>query len=110
MPLPARVFFGLPSPRVVVRGVDIAGTVESVGRNVTRFKPGDAVFGVAPGAFAEYASTKEGCLAAKSPRLTFQRAAAVPVAGVTANMASGRWHHRSAISTQAMSGSSRSSF
>jgi NADPH:quinone reductase-like Zn-dependent oxidoreductase len=51
---------------------------------VTRFKPGDAVFGVAPGAFAEYASTKEDCLAAKSPRLTFQQAAALPVAGVTA--------------------------
>jgi len=84
MPLPARVFFGLPRPRVAVRGVDIAGTVEAVGRNVTRFKPGDAVFGVAPGAFAEYASTKEDCLAAKSPRLTFQEAAALPVAGVTA--------------------------
>ena len=80
----ARVFFGLPSPRVTVRGVDIAGTVASVGRNVTRFKPGDEVFGVAPGAFAEYASTKEDRLAAKSPRLTFQQAAALPVAGVTA--------------------------
>ena len=84
MPLAARVFFGLPSPRTAVRGVDVAGIVESVGRNVTRFKPGDAVFGVAPGAFAEYASTKEDCLAAKSPRLTFQQAAALPVAGVTA--------------------------
>jgi NADPH:quinone reductase-like Zn-dependent oxidoreductase len=84
MPLAARVFFGLPSPRVAVRGVDIAGTVESVGKNVTRFKPGDAVFGVAPGAFAEYASTKEDRLAAKSPRLTFQEAAALPVAAVTA--------------------------
>lgn len=84
MPLVARVFFGLPGPKVAVRGVDIAGTVESVGRNVTRFKPGDAVFGVAPGAFAEYASAKESGLAAKSPRLTFQQAAALPVAGVTA--------------------------
>jgi NADPH:quinone reductase-like Zn-dependent oxidoreductase len=84
MPVPGRVFFGLPRPRVTVRGVDVAGTVESIGRNVTRFKPGDAVFGVAPGAFAEYASTKEDCLAAKSSRLTFQQAAALPVAGVTA--------------------------
>jgi len=84
MPLAARVFFGLPRPRVAVRGVDIAGTVESVGRNVTRFKSGDAVFGVAPGAFAEYASTKAESLAAKSPRLTFKQAAALPVAGVTA--------------------------
>ena len=84
MPPAARVFFGLPRPRVAVRGVDIAGVVESVGRNVTRFKPGDAVFGVAPGAFAEYASTKAKSLAAKSPRLTFKQAAAQPVAGVTA--------------------------
>jgi NADPH:quinone reductase-like Zn-dependent oxidoreductase len=84
MPPPARLFFGLPRPRVAVRGVDIAGTVESVGRNVTRFKPGDEVFGVAPGAFAEYASTKADRLAAKSSRLTFQQAAALPVAGVTA--------------------------
>src|SRR5215212_6200806 len=83
-PLPGRGLFGPPSPRRAVRGVDIAGIVEAVGRNVTRFKAGDAVFGVAPGAFAEYASTKEGCLAAKSPHLTFQQAAAVPVAGVTA--------------------------
>jgi len=82
--LPGRGFFGPPSPRRAVRGVDIAGTVETVGRSVTRFKPGDAVFGVAPGAFAEYASTTEDRLAAKSPRLTFQQAAALPVAGVTA--------------------------
>ena len=82
--LPGRRFFGPPSPRRAVRGVDIAGTVDTVGRSVTRFKPGDAVFGVAPGAFAEYASTTEDRLAAKSPRLTFQQAAALPVAGVTA--------------------------
>jgi len=82
--LPGRGFFGPPSPRRAVRGVDIAGTVETVGRSVTRFKPGDAVFGVAPGAFAEHASTTEDRLAAKSPRQTFQEAAALPVAGVTA--------------------------
>ena len=76
--LPGRGFFGPPSPRRAVRGVDIAGTVETVGRSVTRFKPGDAVFGVAPGAFAEYASTTQDRLAAKSPRLTFQQAAALP--------------------------------
>ena len=84
MPLPARVFFGLPSPRVAVRGVDVAGTVVSVGKTVTRFQPGDEVFGSAPGAFAEYASTRHDRLAAKSPRLTFQQAAALPVAGLTA--------------------------
>ena len=80
----ARVFFGLRRPRTAVRGVDVAGTVESVGKNVTRFKPGDEVFGCAPAAFAEYASTKEDRLAAKSPRLTFQQVAALPVAGITA--------------------------
>jgi len=84
MPFVARAFFGLPRPRVAVRGVDVAGTVESVGKNVTRFKPGDEVFGAAPGAFAEYASTREDRLVGKSPRLTFQQAAALPVAGVTA--------------------------
>ncbi len=80
----ARAFFGLRSPRVAVRGVDLAGTVELVGRSVTRFKPGDEVFGGAPGTFAEYASTRENRLVAKSPRLTFRQAAALPVAGVTA--------------------------
>ena len=80
----ARVFFGLRRPRVAVRGVDLAGTVESVGKNVTRFRPGDEVFGSAPGAFAEYASTREDHLVGKSPLLTFQQAAALPVAGVTA--------------------------
>jgi NADPH:quinone reductase-like Zn-dependent oxidoreductase len=82
--LPGRGLLGPPSPRRAVRGVDVAGTVETVGRSVTRFKPGDEVFGVAPGAFAEYASTTQDRLAAKSPRLTFQQAAALPVAGVTA--------------------------
>src|SRR3954466_954138 len=48
-----------------VRGVDVAGDVEAVGRNVTRFKPGDAVFGFAQGAFAEYASTSDDHLAIK---------------------------------------------
>ena len=84
MPPVARVFFGLHRPRVAVRGVDIAGTVESVGPNVTRLKPGDEVLGSARGAFAEYASANEDRLIAKSPRLTFQQAAALPVAGVTA--------------------------
>ena len=87
-PLPGRGFFGPPSPRRAVRGVDIAGTVETVGRSVTRFKPGDAVFGVSPGGFAEYASTREDRLAAKSPRLTFQQAAALPVAGSRRSRAS----------------------
>jgi len=84
MSLAGRPFFGLRSPRAPVRGVDVAGTIVSVGKNVTRFKPGDEVFGVARGTFAEYASTREDRLAAKSSALTFQVAAALPVAGLTA--------------------------
>jgi NADPH:quinone reductase-like Zn-dependent oxidoreductase len=73
---------GRPTPRV--RGADMAGYVEAVGRNVTRFKPGDEVFGVGTGAFAEYATTVEDRLAPKPRNLTFEQAAALPVAGCTA--------------------------
>jgi NADPH:quinone reductase-like Zn-dependent oxidoreductase len=82
--LPIRVMAGLRKPKVGVRGVDLAGVVEAIGRNVTRFKPGDEVFGVAPGTFAECASTTEGRLVQKPPQLTFEQAAAVPVAATTA--------------------------
>jgi NADPH:quinone reductase-like Zn-dependent oxidoreductase len=67
-----------------IRGADLAGIVEACGRNVLRFKPGDEVFGVARGAFAEYAATTEARLAPKPLRLTFEQAAALPVAGCTA--------------------------
>src|SRR5919201_6640976 len=67
-----------------LRGADLAGQVETVGTNVTRFKPGDEVFGAATGAFAEYATAGEDRLAAKPRTLTFERAAAIPVAGCTA--------------------------
>ena len=67
-----------------IRGVDFAGRVERVGRNVTRFKPGDDVFGAAPGAFAEYAVTKEDAAALKPARVSFEDAACLPVAGLTA--------------------------
>ena len=70
--------------RVLVPGIDVAGHVEAVGRNVTRFQPGDEVFGVAKGAFAEYATTREDRLAAKPKSLSFKEAAALPVAGLTA--------------------------
>jgi len=60
-------------------GVDFAGTVESVGKNVTRFKPGDEVFGGRDGAFAQYVSVAEkGSLAMKPDNMTFEQAAAVP--------------------------------
>ena len=65
-------------------GVDLAGRVEAVGANVTQFKPGDEVFGVAPGAFAEYACAAENKLALKPANVSFEAAAAVPIAGFTA--------------------------
>jgi NADPH:quinone reductase-like Zn-dependent oxidoreductase len=67
-----------------VRGGDLAGTVESVGKNVTRFKPGDEVFGVGRGTFAEYAVAPEHALAPKPRNLTFEQAAALAIAGLTA--------------------------
>ena len=73
---------GMPSSRV--RGGDLAGQVEAVGKNVTRFKPGDEVFGVGIGAFAEYATAFEDRLAQKPRNLTFEQAAAIPVAGCSA--------------------------
>jgi NADPH:quinone reductase-like Zn-dependent oxidoreductase len=67
-----------------VRGVDLAGTVEAIGPGVTRFKPGDEVFGVAPASFAEYVLAREDRLLLKPPDLSFEQAASVDVAGRTA--------------------------
>ena len=82
--LPHVIGMFLRSPRNSVRGIDVAGRVEAVGRNVTRFKPDDEVFGTGNGTFAEYVTTTEGRLAPKPRNLTFEQAAAIPVAGVTA--------------------------
>ncbi|MBT2990387.1 MAG: NAD(P)-dependent alcohol dehydrogenase [Candidatus Thiodiazotropha sp. (ex Ctena orbiculata)] len=84
-----RLFFGLfkPHPDKRVLGADIAGTVEAVGGKVTRFKPGDEVFGDlwdSWGGFAEYASAPENAMEAKPQGTTFENAAAVPQAGVLA--------------------------
>ena len=80
-----RAMVGLGTPNDIQLGVDFAGTVEAVGRNVTRFKPGDAVFGGRDGSFAEYVSVRaNGALALKPANLTFEQAAAVPIAAVTA--------------------------
>ena len=76
--------FGLRKPNVLVRGRDVAGVVEEVGKNVTRFKPGDEVFGTADGSFGEYAAAPEARLAMKPANLTFEQAAVVPISGGTA--------------------------
>ena len=78
------VGFGFRAPKVRVRGMDVAGTVEAVGHNVTRFQAGDEVFGTSNGSFAEYASASEDTLALKPANLTFQQAAAVPTSAVAA--------------------------
>ncbi len=65
-------------------GVDVAGRVVAVGETVTQFKPGDAVFGAAKGAFAEYACASETTLVPKPESISFEQAAAVPIAALTA--------------------------
>jgi NADPH:quinone reductase-like Zn-dependent oxidoreductase len=75
---------GLRKPKNTRLGVDVAGQVEAAGRNVTQFKPGDEVFGSAHGALAEYACASERGLVMKPGNLTFEEAASVPVAAVTA--------------------------
>jgi NADPH:quinone reductase-like Zn-dependent oxidoreductase len=76
---------GFPRPKNPVLGVDIAGRVEAVGSGVTRFRPGDDVFGgISPGGFAEYAAIPEDSLALKPAALSFEEAAAVPGVGFTA--------------------------
>jgi NADPH:quinone reductase-like Zn-dependent oxidoreductase len=79
-----RLFTGLRRPKSPRLGADVAGVVIAVGPGVTRFKPGDAVFGICKGAFAEFACGKETALAPKPERLSFEQAASVPIAGITA--------------------------
>jgi NADPH:quinone reductase-like Zn-dependent oxidoreductase len=76
---------GLRKPKDTRLGVDFAGTVEAVGEKVTKFKPGDDVFGGRDGAFAEYVCVREArAVALKPANITFEQAASVPIAGVTA--------------------------
>ena len=84
VPYLVRMDAGLHQPQDPQLGVDLAGQVVAVGKSVTRFKPGDEVFGVGPGAFAEYARASENKIALKPVQLTFEQAAAVPVAAMTA--------------------------
>jgi NADPH:quinone reductase-like Zn-dependent oxidoreductase len=83
-PYAVRIPAGLRKPKVTRLGADVAGQVEAVGRNVTQFKPGDAVFGTCRGAFAEYACTSEAALVMKPSNVTFEQAASVPIAVFTA--------------------------
>jgi NADPH:quinone reductase-like Zn-dependent oxidoreductase len=84
LPYIARPVYGLRRPKHVVRGTDVAGTVEAVGAAVTRFKVGDEVYGSSDGSYAEYASAAEDELALKPANLSFEQAAAVPMAGLVA--------------------------
>lgn len=79
-----RPFSGMRKPKDSRFGIDCAGTVEAVGKNVTQFKPGDEVFGAANGAIAEYVCAQERTLVTKPDNITFQQAGSVAVAGLTA--------------------------
>ena len=79
-----RLIFGLRKPRDTRLGRDVAGQVEAVGKNVTQFRPGDEVFGISRGALAEYACTSERALVLKPANVTFEQAASLPLAGLTA--------------------------
>lgn len=85
MPYLVRIFgYGLKKPKVPVRGREVAGVVEAVGAGVTRFQPGDDVFGTCEGSFAEFVCAKEALVALKPANLTFDEAAAAPISAVTA--------------------------
>ena len=85
LPYPIRLTgFGLRAPKNPVIGMDLAGVVEAVGKNVTSFQPGDEVFGIGKGSYAEYARAPEDRLAPKPANLTFEQAAVVAISGSTA--------------------------
>ncbi|MEG3631429.1 NAD(P)-dependent alcohol dehydrogenase [Streptomyces poriticola] len=85
LPYPVRLMgFGLRRPKHPVRGWDFAGTVEAVGGRVTRFRPGDEVFGTSDGSWAEYTCTRADRIAPKPPGVTFEQAAVLPASGCTA--------------------------
>jgi NADPH:quinone reductase-like Zn-dependent oxidoreductase len=84
VPLVMRMATGLRKPKNAVPGTDVAGTVEAVGKDVQRLRPGDEVFGWCTGAFAEYACAREDHFVPKPANLTFEQAAAVGVSASTA--------------------------
>jgi NADPH:quinone reductase-like Zn-dependent oxidoreductase len=79
-----RLVFGIGKPKNPVRGREVAGTVVAVGPTVTRFAPGDEVYGIGHGTFAEYAAAREDKLARKPANATFEQAAVAPVSALTA--------------------------
>ena len=85
LPYPIRLAgYGLRAPKNPVLGADVAGVVEAIGSGVTSFQPGDEVFGIAKGSYAEYARASEDRLAPKPANLTFEQAAVVAISGFTA--------------------------
>ena len=84
VPFPLRLITGLRKPKKTLLGADVGGQVEAVGKNVAQFKPGDEVFGAARPALSEYVCAPEGGLVIKPANVTFEQAASIPVAGLTA--------------------------
>jgi NADPH:quinone reductase-like Zn-dependent oxidoreductase len=85
LPYPIRLAgYGLRAPKNPVIGSDVAGVAEAVGKIVTRFHPGDEVFGIGKGSYAEYVCAREDKLAPKPANLTFEQAAVVAISGLTA--------------------------
>ena len=85
LPYPIRLAgYGLRAPKNPVLGADVAGVVEAIGSGVTRFQPGDKVFGIGNGSYAEYARALESKLAPKPANLSFEQAAVVAISGSTA--------------------------
>ena len=85
LPYPIRLAgYGLRAPKTPVLGADVAGVVEAVGNDVTRFQPGDEVFGIAKGSYAQYARARADRLATKPANLSLEQAAVVAISGLTA--------------------------
>jgi NADPH:quinone reductase-like Zn-dependent oxidoreductase len=85
LPYPIRlVGYGLRSPKTRVRGREVAGRVEAVGKDVTTVRPGDEVYGIGEGSFAEYTIVPQDKVAPKPTNLTFEQAAAAPISALTA--------------------------
>ncbi len=85
LPYPLRLAgYGLRVPKNPIIGSDVAGVVETVGKNVRRFQPGDEVFGIGKGSYAEYVCAREDKLAPRPANLTFEQAAVLAISGSTA--------------------------